>query len=226
MGIHLIFNHKGTNLLKTDKISLEYSDKNEYTHLYTAVIKPDGTYEVFFDLESKAKGNLVDDWDFPKPTIDDPADKKPSDWVDETQIDDPEDKKPDGWDDIPSQIPDPDATKPEDWDDEDDGEWEPAQIANKDFEEGVQLAAYDSYYVGYELWIVNNGTIFDNILVTDDFEYAKSQAEKLWRPTSKGEKEVKEKWDKENKPADDVPDDDASDEDSEESEEEEEKDEL
>jgi len=233
--IHLIFNHKGTNLLKTEKISLEYSDKNEYTHLYTAVIKPDGTYEVFFDLESKAKGNIVDDWDFPKPTIDDPADKKPSDWVDETMIDDPEDKKPEGYDDIPSQIPDPDATKPEDWDDEDDGEWEPplidnpdfkgewsakkidnpayigewkpAQIANKDYEEGVQLAAYDSYYIGYELWIVNNGTIFDNILVTDDFEYAKAQAEKLWRPTSKGEKDVKEKWDKENKPADDIPED-------------------
>merc|ERR1712137_1020024 len=224
--IHLIFNHKGTNLLKTEKISLEYSDKNEYTHLYTAVIKPDGTYEVFFDLESKAKGNLVDGWDFPKPTIDDP-----------------EDKKPEGYDDIPSQIPDPDATKPEDWDDEDDGEWEPplidnpefkgewsakkvdnpeykgewkpAQIANKDFEEGVQLAAYDSYYVGYELWIVNNGTIFDNILVTDDLEYAKEQGEKLWRPTSKGEKEVKEKWDKENKPADDVPEDDAESEDDE-----------
>merc|ERR1712066_117952 len=162
------------NLLKTEKISLEYSDKNEYTHLYTAVIKPDGTYEVFFDLESKAKGSLVDGWDFPKPTIDDPEDKKPKEWVDETEIDDPEDKKPEGWDDIPAQIPDPDATKPEDWDDEDDGEWEPplidnpdfkgewkpAQIANKDFEEGVQLAAYDSYYVGYELWIVNNGTIF------------------------------------------------------------------
>merc|ERR1712060_638714 len=253
--IHLIFNHKGTNLLKTEKISLEYSDKNEYTHLYTAVIKPDGTYEVFFDLESKATGSLVDGWDFPKPTIDDPEDKKPKEWVDETEIDDPEDKKPEGWDDVPSQIPDPDATKPDDWDDEDDGEWEPplidnpdfkgewsakkidnpdykgewkpAQIANKDFEEGVQLAAYDSYYVGYELWIVNNGTIFDNILVTDDLEYAKAQGEKLWRPTSKGEKEVKEKWDKENKPAEDVPEDDAESEDDEaEAEEEEEKDEL
>merc|ERR1719326_1995310 len=231
--IHTIFNHKGTNLLKTEKISLEYSDKNEYTHLYTLHIKPDGTYEVFFDLESKAKGKLVDDWDFPKPTIDDPEDKKPTDWVDETQIDDPEDKKPEGWDDIPSQIPDPDATKPEDWDDEDDGEWEPplidnpdfkgewsakkienpaykgewkpAQIPNKDFEEGVQLAAYESFYVGFELWIVNNGTIFDNILVTDDLEYAKAQGKKLWEPTSEGEKDVKEKWDKENKPAD-VPD--------------------
>jgi calreticulin len=196
--IHAIFNHKGENLLKTDKISLEYSDKNEFTHLYTLAIEPDGTYEVFFDLESKAKGKMVDDWAFPKPTIDDPDDKKPSDWVDETEIDDPEDKKPEGYDDIPAQIADPDATKPEDWDDEDDGEWEaplidnpdfkgewhakkienpayigewnPKQIANKDFEEGVQLAAYDSAYIGYELWIVNNGTIFDNILVTDDKE--------------------------------------------------------
>ena len=226
--IHTIFNHKGENLLKTDKISLEYSDKNEYTHLYTLHLKPDGTYEVFFDLESKAKGKLVDDWDFPNPTKDDPDDKKPSDWVDETMIDDPEDKKPEGFDDIPAQIPDPDASKPEDWDDEDDGEWEPplidnpefsgewiapkitnpaykgewspAQINNKDYEDGVQLAAYDSFMVGYELWIVNNGTIFDNILVTDDLEYAKAQGEKLWRPTAKGEKEKKEAWDKENKP--------------------------
>jgi calreticulin len=254
--IHAIFNHKGTNLLKTDKISLEYSDKNEYTHLYTLHVKPDGTYEVFFDLESKAKGSLVDDWDFPKKSIDDPGDKKPKDWVDETQIDDPEDKKPAGYDDIPAQIPDPDATKPEDWDDEDDGEWEPPvidnpefagewvakkienpayvgewtpkQIDNPDFEEGVQLAAYDSMYVGYELWIVNNGTIFDNILVTDSIEYAKEQGEKLWRPTSKGEKEKKEAWDKENKPADEPEEDagESEDYDEEEPEEEEEKDEL
>jgi calreticulin len=251
--IHLIFNHKGTNLLKTEKIPLEYSDKNEFTHLYTAHIKPDGTYEVFFDLESKAKGNLVDDWDFPKATIDDPASTKPADWVDETEIDDPEDKKPDGHDDIPAQIPDPDATKPDDWDDEDDGEWEPplidnpdfqgewsakrienpaykgewkpAQIANKDYDASEQLASYESSYVGYELWIVNNGTIFDNILVTDDIEVAKAQGEKLWRPTKDGEKAAKEAWDKVNKPAEDET---PADEDGEEAEteEEEEKDEL
>ena len=251
--IHTIFNHKGENLLKTDKISLEYSDKNEYTHLYTLHLKPDGTYEVFFDLESKAKGKLVDDWDFPNPTTDDPDDKKPSDWVDETMIDDPEDKKPEGFDDIPAQIPDPDASKPEDWDDEDDGEWEPPlidnpdfkgewtakqidnpaykgewspkQIKNPDYEEGVQLAAYDSMYVGFELWIVNNGTIFDNILVTDDLEYAKAQGEKLWRPTSKAEKDIKEKWDKENKPEEDFGGEDDEGEDGED-EEDEEKDEL
>eukprot|EP00965_Chrysotila_dentata_P023689 784986-Pleurochrysis_carterae.AAC.1 len=27
--VHLIFNHKGKNLLKTEKIALEYADKNE-----------------------------------------------------------------------------------------------------------------------------------------------------------------------------------------------------
>jgi len=251
--IHAIFNHKGKNLLKTDKVSLEYSDKNEYTHLYTLAFNPDGTYEIFFDLASKAKGKLVDDWDFPKPKIDDPEDSKPTDWVDEQEIDDPEAKKPDGYDDIPAQIPDPDATKPEDWDDEDDGEWEPPlidnpefkgewiapkipnpaykgewspkQIANKDYEEGVQLAAYESMHVGFELWIVNNGTIFDNILVTDDLDYAKAQGEKLWRPTADGEKAKKEEWDKLNKP--DEPDPPAEDEEDESADEEEpEKDEL
>merc|ERR1711871_1327974 len=88
------------------------------------------------------------------------------------------------------------------------GEWKPKQIKNKDYEEGMQLAAYDSNYVGFELWVVNNGTIFDNILVTDDIEYAKAQGEKLWRPTSKGEKEKKEAWDKENKPDDALDDED------------------
>jgi len=37
------------------------------------------------------------------------------------------------------------------------GEWKPKQIDNPDFEEGVQLAAFDASYIGYELWIVNNG---------------------------------------------------------------------
>merc|ERR1711908_119633 len=105
------------------------------------------------------------------------------------------------------------------------GEWHAKKIDNPEFEEGVQLAAYDSMYVGYELWIVNNGTIFYNILVTDDLEYAKAQGEKLWRPTSKGEKEVKEEWAKVNKPADDVPESDDEEDEEEEEEEEKEKDE-
>jgi len=248
---HVIFHYpvKDDNLLVKKEIRPETDQKS---HLYTLHLKASGEYEVFIDDKSKQTGTLEEGWDFLEPKeIKDPALSKPADWVDEKEIDDPEAKKPDGYDDIPAQIPDPDATKPEDWDDEDDGEWEPPlidnpefkgewvapkvanpdykgewspkQIKNKDYEEGVQLAAYDSMYVGFELWIVNNGTIFDNILVTDDLDYAIKQGEKLWKPTADGEKEKKEEWDKLNKPADE-PADDA--EDGEEPEEEEEKDEL
>merc|ERR1719287_437040 len=220
--IHAIFNHKGTNLLKTDKISLEYSDKNEFTHLYTLHIKPDGTYEVFFDLESKAKGNLVDDWAFPKKEIDDPDDKKPSDWVDETEIDDPEDKKPDGHDDIPAQVADPEATKPDDWDDEDDGDWEPPMIDNPEykgewkakkidnpdykgewehpmvdnpeFEDHDTLYSYESFGVAaFEIWQVKAGTIFDNVIITDTKDEADAFAKVTWAATKDGEKSMYDK---------------------------------
>ena len=53
----------------------------------------------------------------------------------------------------------------------------------------------DNAYVGFELWTVNAGSIFDNILVTDDAEYAKAQADKLFKPTSEGEKDAKQAWD-------------------------------
>merc|ERR1711997_1147833 len=187
-----------------DKISLEYSDKNEYTHMYTAVIKPDGTYEVFFDMESKSKGSLVEGWDFPKPTIDDPESKKPSDWVDESMMADPEDKKPEGYDDIPSQIPDPDASKPDDWDDEDDGEWEPPMIDNPEYKgpwthpkiPNPDYVYDDKMYavcpdgcshIGFEIWQVKSGTIFDDIIITDSMEEAQKFAEDTFFAKKDGE---------------------------------------
>ena len=84
--IHAIFNHEGENLLKDSDVKLEYGDKNEFTHLYTLHVKADNTYTVYFDMEEKASGSLHDDWAFPKKQIDDPEDKKPSDWVDEKKI--------------------------------------------------------------------------------------------------------------------------------------------
>lgn len=88
---------------------------------------------MLFDNKEKASGSIVDGWDFPKKTTDDPTDSKPSDWVDEKEIVDPEDKKPEGYDDIPANIVDPDAKKPEEWNDELDGEWEPAMIPNPEY---------------------------------------------------------------------------------------------
>ena len=117
------------------------------------VINPDNTFEYFVNLESKHKGNLLDDMTppvNPPKQIDDPTDSKPDDWVDEAMIDDPEASKPDDWDeDAPAQIEDPDASMPEgwdedapetiddpdaempdDWDEEEDGEWEAPKIRN------------------------------------------------------------------------------------------------
>uniref|UniRef100_A0A7S2W7S1 Calnexin n=1 Tax=Mucochytrium quahogii TaxID=96639 RepID=A0A7S2W7S1_9STRA len=105
--------------------------------------------------KKEAYGNLLSDDDFnpsfnqPK-EIDDPDDKKPSDWVDSPKMPDPAASKPDDWDedapkkiedpnavkpsdwldDEPSEIPDPKATIPEDWDEEDDGEWEAPMVDN------------------------------------------------------------------------------------------------
>jgi len=156
----------------------------------------------------------------PPKEIKDPKSSKPSDWVDEKQIDDPEDKKPEGWDDIPREIADPDAKKPDDWDDDLDGSWEAPQIPNPDYKgewhaRKIENPAYkgewvhpmvpnpdyaddDNLYlfesnkfVGFELWQVKAGTIFDNIIVTDSKAEADAFAE-LTKATQAGEKKMED----------------------------------
>merc|ERR1719198_2466418 len=74
------------------------------------------------------------------------------------------------------------------------GEWSPAQIANEKYTEDI--ANYDDIAaVGFELWVVNEGSVFDNIFVGDDYEEAKAFADETWLKTSEGEKEAKKKID-------------------------------
>jgi calreticulin len=103
----------GKNYLLNKEIPCE---SDELSHLYTLIVKPDNSYEVKIDGESKQTGSLKEDWDMiPPKKINDPDASKPEDWVDEQEIDDPEDTKPDDWDDEPETIADPDAEQPEDW---------------------------------------------------------------------------------------------------------------
>ena len=90
--VHVIFNYDGENhLIKKD---IRCKD-DEFTHLYTLIVRPDNTYEVKIDNEKAQSGSLEEDWDFLKPkTIPDPKASKPDDWVDSPKIDDPEDTKP------------------------------------------------------------------------------------------------------------------------------------
>uniref|UniRef100_I3J5Y8 Calmegin n=1 Tax=Oreochromis niloticus TaxID=8128 RepID=I3J5Y8_ORENI len=158
--LHFIFRHK--NPLNRDMeekhakradVDLKkfYTDKK--THLYTLLLNPDNSYELFIDQSSVSRGNLLEDMVppvNPPKEIDDPNDSKPDDWDERAKIPDPEAVKPDDWDeDAPAKIedpdalkpegwlddesefvPDPNAEKPEDWDEEMDGEWEAPQIPN------------------------------------------------------------------------------------------------
>merc|ERR1719420_1934025 len=70
------------------------------------------------------------------------------------------------------------------------GEWSPAQIANEKYTEDI--ANYDDIAaVGFELWVVNEGSVFDNIFVGDNYDEAKAFADETWLKTSEGEKEAK-----------------------------------
>ncbi|XP_022318558.2 calreticulin-like [Crassostrea virginica] len=219
--VHVIFNYKGKNLLCKKEIRCK---DDVFTHLYTLVVNPDNSYVVKIDNEKVESGQLEEDWDFlPPKKIKDPEAKKPDDWDEREKIDDPDDKKPEDWD-KPEHIPDPDAKKPDDWDDEMDGEWEPPQIDNPDYKgewkpkqidnpdykgkwvhpeidnpeytPDSNLYKYDDIgAVGFDLWQVKSGTIFDNILVTDDEKYAEEVGKKTWGETKDPEKKMKDEQD-------------------------------
>lgn len=219
--VHVIFNYKGKNLLINKDIRCK---DDELTHLYRLHVKPDNTYKVLIDGEVVEKGDLEADWDFlPAKKIKDPEAKKPADWDDREKIDDPEDKKPEDWD-VPELIPDPDATKPDDWDEEMDGEWQPGKISNPAYKgewkpRQIDNPAYkgawvhpeidnpeytpdDKLYhhsemcaVGIDVWQVKAGSIFDNILITDDEKEADAEADVVIKKTMEGEKKMKKEAD-------------------------------
>merc|ERR1712014_532954 len=225
------------------------------SHLYRMTLKPDNTVRVEIDEESIYDGSLKEDWEMLKPKeISDPDDKKPSDWADDSMMDDPETWEPDDWVEE-KRIVDAEAKKPDDWDDEEDGEWEapmkdnpdykgewsvkrisnPAykgiwnakKIANPEFKDDDEVYKYDDFgFIGLDLWQVKGGTIFDNIIITDDKAEADSFVKK-WKDLSKVEKAKKKEEDDKKKAEapkseakeDDGEDDDDDDEDKAESEE-------
>lgn len=220
--VHVIFNYKGENLLIKKDIRCK---DDVFSHVYTLIVNPDNTYEVKIDNSRVEGGKLEEDWNFLKPkTIKDPTAKKPADWDDRKKIDDESEEKPEDWD-VPANIPDPDASKPEDWDDDTDGDWEapqidnpeykgewtPKQIDNPDYQgewvhpeiDNPDYSADDSLYeyedfgyIGFDLWQVKSGSIFDNIIVTDSPDLAEEFYKETFEKLSSGEKAMKEKEDK------------------------------
>merc|ERR1711966_126875 len=83
------------------------------------------------------------------------------------------------------------------------GVWEAKLIDNPEYVEDASIGKYAKFgTVGIDVWQVKSGTIFDNILITDDVEYAKAHGEKTWKAQKDGEKAMKEKADEEKRKAD------------------------
>jgi len=217
---HVIFNYppKNDNLLikddvrtESDRLSHIYTLQVKPDSSFEVFIDNEsvrsGTLESQFDFL------------LPK-EIKDPKVSKPADWVDEQRIVDPNDKKPAGYDDISAEIPDPDAKKPEDWDNEEDGEWEPPLIDNPEYngpwkpamidnpaykgewehpmipnpdyieDKNLSMRCKDCKYIGFELWQVKSGSLFDDIIVTDSLAEAQAYAAETYAKKKAPEKEM------------------------------------
>merc|ERR1712240_484600 len=121
----------------------------------------------------------------------------------------------------PKEIPNP-AYK---------GPWVHPKIANPEYAPNPLLYRYEDIgALGFDLWQVKSGTIFDNIIVTDDVAEAEAFAKETFEVTKVAERKLKDEQDdakkkeEEAKQAEESPkeDDDDEDEDEEEVEEEDE----
>ncbi|KAK1267245.1 Calreticulin-3 [Acorus gramineus] len=221
--IHLILSYQGQNYPIKKDLQCE-TDK--LTHVYTFILRPDASYSLLVDNRERESGSMYTDWDIlPPRTIKDVNAKKPKDWDDREYIDDPNDVKPEGYDKIPAEIPDPKAKEPDDWDEDEDGKWKPPKkpnpkykgpwkpkriknpnyqgkwktpwIDNPEFEDDPDLYVMKPIkYVGIEVWQVKAGSVFDNILICDDPEYAKQVVEETWAKNKEAEKEAFEEAEK------------------------------
>jgi len=244
--VHAILRNEKENLLINKEVRCP---ADEYTHFYTFELNPDGSFDILVDGESKQSGEVKSFWDFELPKeINDPDQSKPDDWIDDPMMDDPEDKKPEDWDQA-EQIVDPEAEKPEDWDDEDDGEWEAPMISNPDYKGEWKAKRIDNpdykgswkhpqianpewvevenpqkrlpiTHIAFDLWQVKSGTLFSNLLLTDNAEEAK--AARWTKEDHEEEKKKKEEHDKaQAPPAEEDEDEDEDDEDADEEDEDE-----
>merc|ERR1712060_659158 len=80
--------------------------------------------------------------------------------------------------------------------------WEAKKIANPEYEDDDAVYKYEDFgFIGFDLWQVIGGTIFDNIIITDD----KAEADKFaakWKALSEVEKAKKKEEDDTKKPED------------------------
>ncbi|CAN6551080.1 unnamed protein product [Malus baccata var. baccata] len=207
--VHFIFKHK--NPKSGEYVEHHIKDppsvpSDKLSHVYTAILKPDNEVRILIDGEEKKKANFLSNKDFepaliPAKTIPDPEDKKPEDWDDEedgvwepTKTDNPkcslapgcgEWKKPmkhnpaykGKW--SPPMIDNPSYK----------GIWKPREIPNPDYFETEKPNFEPIAAIGIEIWTMQDGILFDNMLIADDEKVAESVRLTTWKPKFETEKE-------------------------------------
>jgi len=82
------------------------------------------------------------------------------------------------------------------------GNWEAKKIDNPEYEDDNEVYKFADFgFVGFDLWQVKGGSIFDNVIICDDTAEADAFAAK-WKALSEHEKAEKAKED-ESKKSDD-----------------------
>lgn len=137
-------------------------------------------------------------------TIPDPESVKPEGYDDiMPEIPDPDAKKPDDWDDEDDGEWEPPMVDNPDYD----GPWTPKMIPNPDYkgpwvhpkipnpdykydDEMFAVCKDSCTHVGFELWQVTAGSIFDDIIVTDSLEEAQKFAQETFFAKKDGEAEM------------------------------------
>merc|ERR1719504_345306 len=89
------------------------------------------------------------------------------------------------------------------------GIWEAKKIANPEYVDDDMVYKYDDFgFIGFDLWQVKGGTIFDNVIVTDDVAEADAFAKK-WKDLSEVEKAKKKDDEDDDDDSEEKDDDDA-----------------
>ncbi|XP_020587750.1 calnexin homolog 1-like [Phalaenopsis equestris] len=70
------------------------------------------------------------------------------------------------------------------------GIWKPQEIPNPDYFELVKPDFEPIEAIGIEIWTMQDGLLFDNILIADDEKVAISYREKFWKPKYEIEKKM------------------------------------
>ena len=172
------------------KYPLKVPNENKITHIITLGLFPNNTVLIKLDNDSTHVENLDDEFVGNDRTVLDTDAVKPADWTEEEFIKDP------SYDPtkIPDFVDDPTDRRPKLWNEKKRGKWRPRRVRNVNKPRGPQMVPNPKYkgkwnpqkpnpqfvanptryefepiqYVAIDVMQLKPGTIFDNIVITDD----------------------------------------------------------